>query len=152
MHAEYLKQDEDLVIIGPALRTSPEQAARDIPAFWQRFMQECLPLLKGASDVYAVYCDYESDSRGPYTLVLGVRADAGAPVPEGMRQAVIPSGHYARFMARGDPAQALWRTWAHVWEAWERRGERRYAADYERYALASLGQGIVEAEVVVGLS
>ncbi|MFP2905920.1 GyrI-like domain-containing protein [Pyxidicoccus sp. 3LFB2] len=152
MHAEYLKQDEELVIIGPAVRTSPEQAARDIPAFWQRFMQESLPLLPGASDVYAVYCDYESDYRGPYTMLLGVRADAATPVPEGMRKVVIPRGDYARFMARGDPAQALWRTWAHVWSQWERRGERRYAADFERHALAAMGQGLVEAEVVVGLS
>ncbi|MCP3141567.1 GyrI-like domain-containing protein [Pyxidicoccus xibeiensis] len=152
MHAEYLKQDEDLVILGPALRTSPEQAARDIPAFWQRFMREFLPRLPEAGDIYAVYCDYESDFRGPYTLVLGVRAGAETPVPDGMRRVLIPRGPYARFMARGDPAQALWRTWAHVWEAWERRGERRYAADYERHARTTVGQGHMEAEVMVGLS
>ena len=152
MHAEYLKQDEELVIIGPALRTSTEQAARDIPAFWQRFMQESLPVLKGARDVYAVYCDYESDYLGPYTMLLGVQVDAKASVPEGMSKVVIPRGNYARFMAQGDPAQVIWRTWAHVNGAWERRGERRYSADFERYALASMGQGPVEAEVLVGLS
>jgi predicted transcriptional regulator YdeE len=152
MHAEYLKQDEDLVIIGPALRTAPEQAARDLPALWQRFMQESLPRLPGATDVYSVYCDYESDFRGPYTVVLGVRASAETPVPEGMRRVRIPRGAYARFIARGDPAEAILRTWAHVWHAWERRGERRYIADFERHPLASLGQGVIEAEVMVGLS
>ncbi len=152
MHAEYLKQDEDLVILGVALRTSSEQAARDIPALWQRFMQESLARLPAAGDVYAVYCDYESDFRGPYTMVLGVPASVETPIPDGMRKVVIPRGDYARFMARGDPAQALWGTWAHVWNAWERRGERRYAADFERHARASLGQGHIEAEVVVGLS
>ncbi|WP_163991280.1 GyrI-like domain-containing protein [Pyxidicoccus caerfyrddinensis] len=152
MHAEYLKQDEDLVIIGPALRTSPEQAGQDIPHFWQRFMREHLPARKDARDVYAVYCDYESDHRGPYTLVIGTRAPAEAPVPDGLRRVVIPRGEYARFMARGDPARALWATWAHVWEAWERRAERRYVADFERYEVAAMARGVLEAEVLVGLS
>lgn len=152
MHAEYLKQDEDLVIIGPALRISPEKASQDIPPFWQRFMQEHLPALKAERDVYAVYCDYESDYRAPYTMVIGVRADAAAPVPEGLRRVVIPRGEYARFIARGDPAQAVFQTWVHIWESWERRAERRYGADFERYELAAMGRGTVEAEVLVGLA
>ncbi|QSQ21869.1 effector binding domain-containing protein [Pyxidicoccus parkwayensis] len=152
MHAEYLKQDEDLVIIGPAIRTSSEKAGQDIPLFWQRFMREHLPALKDARDVYAVYCDYESDYRGPYTLVIGTRVSAEAPVPEGLRRVVIPRGEYARFIARGDPAQALVRSWAHVWNDWERRGARRYVADFERHDLAAMTRGTVEAEVHVGLT
>ncbi|WP_246356976.1 GyrI-like domain-containing protein [Pyxidicoccus fallax] len=152
MHAEYLRQDEELVIIGPALRTSPEQAGQDIPLHWQRFMREHLPSLKDVHDVYAVYCDYERDHRGPYTMVIGTRVSADAPVPEGLRRVVIPRGEYARFMTRGDPAQAVVRTWAHVWDGWERRGERRYVADFERHAVSAMARGTTEAEVWVGLS
>ncbi|RKH40841.1 AraC family transcriptional regulator [Corallococcus sicarius] len=152
MHAEYLKQDEDVVIIGLAVRIAPEQAARDIPLLWQRFMQMHLPTLEPTHDVYAVYCEYERDHTGPYTMLLGTRVDAKAPVPEGLRRVVLPRGAYARFIARGDPAQALWRTWSHVWNEWERRGERRFAADFERYERAALGRDTVEAEVLVGLA
>ena len=154
MTPEYVELSDDLVIVGTAMRTSPRTAASDIPALWQRFMQQDLarqlPRRTDDPAVYAVYCDYESDFRGPYTLVLGVAADARADVPEHMRRTRIPSGRYARFHAEGDPTQVIWQTWQHINESWDQRTERRYIADFERYAPESLAGDAVKADVVVG--
>jgi predicted transcriptional regulator YdeE len=158
MQVEYRQHEHDIIVIGPAIRTSQQSAAQDIPAFWQRVMRDQVlePLARRADDpaLYAVYCDYDSDHRGAYTMMIGVAADPQAPVPAGMRRAVIPRGRYAGFVARGEPSQAFWQTWNYISETWERRGERRYAADYERYspaALAAMMEGRAEVDVVVGM-
>jgi predicted transcriptional regulator YdeE len=156
MRAEELNRQEALVVTGPALRTSAEHAATDIPAFWQRFMDErWLERLERRADdpaVYSVYCDYESDFRGAYTMVLGIAAQDSAPPPNGARHVVVPAGHYAQFVAKGDPAQTLWRAWAYIGEEWPGRTQRRYAADFERHDLSSLGAADVEVTILVGLA
>ncbi len=102
----------DLVIVGIALRSSPSSAAADISAFWQRFMREDIAATLGPKDghIYAVYTDYESDWRGPYTMVLGVAGEASASVPAGMRRVRAPAGEYASFAARGNPAEVIWKS------------------------------------------
>jgi predicted transcriptional regulator YdeE len=133
----------ELVVIGLAQRLEASVAATEIPRLWQRFQREhALPRPPGDAATYAVYCDYESDWRGAYTLVLGVAAAADAPVPAGMRRVAIPPGRYARFSANGDPAQVIWQTWMHINTVW--CGARQYLADYERYTDD-------EAEIAVGV-
>ena len=156
MREELFEIPDDLVIIGIALRTSPATAAADIPAFWQRFLQEGipagLPRRNDDASVYAVYCDYESDHRGPYTMVLGVAAGATTPVPAGRRRVRVPQGRYARFVANGDPHQVVWKAWMHINEQWDRRDRRRYLADFERYPADSTSGQEIHADVVVGLA
>jgi predicted transcriptional regulator YdeE len=147
--------DRDLTIIGCATRTRPEAAASDIPALWQRFRQEGVAARLQASDafLYALYCDYESDHRGAYTMVLGVACAADAPVPEGMRRVRVPAGRFARFPVAGNPAEVVWKAWAYIngegAGAWGRGVERRYIADFERYAKISMTEA--EADLCVGL-
>jgi predicted transcriptional regulator YdeE len=157
MTAQHFDSPDDLIILGIALRTSADAAARDIPGFWQRFEQEGiagrLPRRRGDDgSIYAVYCDYERDARGPYTMVLGVAIDAETEVPAGMRRVRIPAGHYARFVVTGNPAQVIWQAWMYIVGEWEHRHERRYIADYERYAPDAMAGGTVQADIVVGLS
>jgi predicted transcriptional regulator YdeE len=146
----------DLVVIGLPLRTSPEAAAKDIPGHWQKFRGEGIAAKVAAKKdhgyLYAVYCDYESDFRGPYTMVLGLAVEPTAPVPPGLRRVRIPAGKYASFAAQGDPAQAIWGAWTHVNSDWKDRVHRRYIADFERYVASSMSMESVEAEVVVGLA
>jgi predicted transcriptional regulator YdeE len=138
----------DLVIIGLPLRTSPENAGRDIGAHWQRFMSS---RKEAATDLYAVYCDYESDWRGAYTMVLGSAAKPDEAVPSGERRVRIPRGDYASFRASGAPAEAVWKTWMHINTEWPDRSRRRYIADFERYAPDAFAGGKVEADISVGL-
>lgn len=120
---------EDIVIVGVSIRTSPETAMHDIPALWKRFLGD------GGTPgpVYAVYCDYDSDSSGAYTLVLGGQASMSSPVPPGRRRVRIPSGTYTTFHADGDPADVVWKTWHHINTEWTARDRRRYIADFETY-------------------
>lgn len=141
-------------VIGPSLRTSARTADKDIPTFWQRFMGEFLPRLPRRADdkaLYAVYCDYESDFRGEYTMVLGVAGVENATLPPDVRRVRIVPGKYERFVAEGDPAIVVSQTWIHINGEWEQRGERRYLTDFERYAPESMSGGKVKVEVFVGL-
>lgn len=149
--AEALSLSSDLTILGLALRTRPEDAAQDIPALWQRFFAEGVPgkLPALGAEVYALYCDYEGDHRGAYTLVLGVAVAPDAELPAGMRRVRIPAGRFARFAVSGDPAQVVWQAWSHINGAWANQGERRYTVDFERYT--KLAPGDVTAEICVGL-
>jgi predicted transcriptional regulator YdeE len=155
MKPEFFENPADIVIMGIAVRTSPPSAAHDIPALWQRFMHEDvaarLQRRGDDSSIYAVYCDYESDHRGAYTMDLGVAVDAAAAVPSSMRRVRIAKGLYARFLAKGDPKRVVWQTWADINERWQKPGERRYLADFERYDPASMAVDAIEAEVVIGL-
>ena len=141
-------------LIGPSLRTSPRTAATDIPGFWQRFAAEFLPRLPRRADdkaLYAVYCEYENDFQGEYTMILGVAGVENATLPPDVRRVRIVPGRYERFVAEGDPAQVVWKTWMHINGEWERRGERRYLTDFERYAPESMVGGQAKVEIFVGL-
>lgn len=154
--AAHAETTTDRFVLGLAIRTSPERAARDIPALWQRFTSEGwlekLPRRADDPAIYAVYTDYESDGSGPYTMVLGVAVAREAEVTTGLRRVCVPAGEMATFRVEGDPADVVWRAWAHVNGAWSDRVRRRYVADVERYPLASQGPDSATVEVSVGLS
>lgn len=141
----------DLTIIGPSIRTRPEAAMQDIPALWGRFYQEGIAQRLAAVDqnVYAVYCDYERDYRGAYTMVLGVAVAADAEMPEGLRRVRVPAGRFATLPVSGNPAEVVWRGWDHINDAWPAKQERRYVADFERYSRVTFDDA--DAEICVGL-
>lgn len=159
MKVRKTEQLADIVVIGLGVRTSLAGAATDIPALWQRVMQEGslekVPRRADDANVYAIYTDYESDYRGAYTMIIGVAVDPEAPTPAGMQRVVIPAGDYAVVRAEGTPQEAIWGAWRFFWEEWPQRSERRYAADFERYdpaALAGFAQNHVAVDVVVGIN
>jgi predicted transcriptional regulator YdeE len=156
MKSERASVPRDLVIVGLAIRTSPATAGGDIAATWQQFWSEGIVqrVERDPSDanVYAVYCDYQSDHDGAYSMVLGVAVAAKAPVPAGLRRVRVPAGPYAHFVASGDAGRAVWEVWSHVNGAWELPGARRYIADFERYAPDAMADGKVTADVMVGLA
>jgi predicted transcriptional regulator YdeE len=153
MNPQHVDQPHDLTIIGLAIRTGADSAARDIPGHWQRFLGEGLPGRLPSSDgaIYAVYCDYQADHRAPYTMVLGVAVAADADVGPGLRRVRVPAGRYASVIAEGPPAEAVWRAWSWINEAWPERARRRYIADLERYAPGAMAPDRVIAELRVGV-
>jgi predicted transcriptional regulator YdeE len=155
MKATPISLEADLVIVGLPLRTSPARATEDIPKHWQEFMgadiASQVSKKKDDGHVYAVYCDYEADWRGAYTMVLGVAVEPSSPVPPGLRRVRVPAGDYASFRANGSPTDVIWRTWMYINEEWSERGRRRYIADVERYKPGTAPDA-VEADVIVGLT
>jgi len=147
--------ERDLIVIGLAVATSPERAAHDIPAHWQRFFGEQVsgrvPLRHDDSHVYCVYCDYQSDHRAAYTMVLGHEADASALVPQGMRRVRIPAGRYAQLAFDGRPEQVINAGWSFINEHWDGRAQRRYIADYERFRLDAMTPDHVSGQIAIGV-
>uniref|UniRef100_UPI0040486E9A GyrI-like domain-containing protein n=1 Tax=Flavobacterium sp. TaxID=239 RepID=UPI0040486E9A len=67
---------ETIHIVGIVKRTTNEnqQAAKDIPLLWEKFMSEDIAnkISKKTNDnIYAIYSDYESDHTKPYTIYIG---------------------------------------------------------------------------------
>jgi predicted transcriptional regulator YdeE len=153
MNPQEFDQPHDLTIIGLAIRTSADDASRDIPGHWQRFLGDGLPSRLPSTDgaIYAVYCDYEADHRRPYTMVLGMAVVADAEVGAGLRRVRVPAGRFASLVADGAPADAVWRAWSWINQAWPARDRRRYIADLERYAPGALSPDRVIAELRVGV-
>lgn len=147
--------DRDLVIIGLAVSTSPERAAHDIPSHWQRFFAEQvsarIAVRQDDADLYCVYCDYQSDHRGVYTMLLGHAVAANAVVPEGLRRVRIPAGRYAQLAFAGRPEQVINAGWDFINERWEDRARRRYIADYERYRPDAMTPDHVSGRIAIGV-
>lgn len=124
-----------MMIVGIECRTSnaPDAALQDIPKLWEKFFREniCdrIPH-KIADEIIALYCDYDSDYREAYSLVIGYQVDSLDSIPEGMVGKVLPATHYALFHAIGEHPQAIIETWGKIWES---DLKRTYTGDYEVY-------------------
>lgn len=123
-------------IVGISVRTTNEnqQAIKDIPVLWQRFMGEGLmQKVENRLDdtIYCLYTDYESDHTAPYTTILGVQVPNLDVVPEGMVGKAIPAAKYQRFEAKGDLTKnAVSDAW---YKIWEEDLDRTYTTDMEVY-------------------
>ena len=101
-----------------------------IPSLWEKVAREGIV---GSRTPVAVYLDYASDDRGPYTLLVGVEARPGEAVPGGLRAVDVPGGRCLLFEARGPMPKALIETWGLVWDHFRAgsRPTRLYSADVE---------------------
>jgi predicted transcriptional regulator YdeE len=146
----------DAFVLGLSIRTAKEAAQRDIPGLWARLWGEgWLARLPAPEDgaLYAVYTDYHSDDRGPYTMVLGVKVRRDVAVPGDLRRVVIPAGEHAVLRVEGDPRVVVLEAWGEInGGAFDGRGRRRFSADFERYELATLRPDHAKIEIAVGLS
>lgn len=151
----YKAMDRDLVVVGLAVATSPGRAAQDIPAHWQRFMVEQvsarIPVRADDAGLYCVYCDYQSDHRGAYTMLLGHAVEPRALVPEGLRRVRIPAGRYAQLPFAGPSQQAIYGAWGFLNERWDGRHQRRYIADFERYEAGAMQPDHVSGQIAIGV-
>ncbi|CAN7587433.1 effector binding domain-containing protein [Pseudorhodoferax sp. LjRoot39] len=130
-------QDQAIHVVGVELRTSNEEAAQTIPAFWQRLTAcgalQDIPQRTGEG-LFAVYTHFEHAGRnnqGLYSLIVGAQVPVNASVPAGMVRAVVPASLRAVFpVAHGQPEQ-VGAAWQQVWAA--RQLPKSYIADYEHY-------------------
>ncbi len=149
MKLEYEKNHHPaFTVVGIACRAS--NARPDlIEGLWHRFAQEKLSakLLERSSDaIYALYCDYESDHTGEYSLVLGYEVPASCLVatdpPPTLVVAAVPAATYAVIDSRGQQPETTVAIWKKVWKS---QLNRTYVCDFEVH------WGPVAAEVFVGI-
>ena len=80
--------------------------------------------------VYCVYCEYETDLAGAFTVLIGCQVDMDAGVPDEMKKIEIAGGKFAVFEVVGEVPQSILDAWSEIWQT---PLNRRYEADYDRY-------------------
>jgi predicted transcriptional regulator YdeE len=152
---------EAFSIVGIEARTSNAQEMKGegvIPKQWQKFFQDGVQQkIANRTDpnLYALYTDYASDRDGEYSFVIGVKVDAGAPVPPGMVLKKIPGGDYAVITSeKGPVAKVVVAAWQKVWALEDKAqlgAPRTYKADFEIYDSRSTDPQNSQVDLYIGL-
>lgn len=120
--------EDSFEIYGVKTRTKNEDeigSKGKIPALWSKFMGE---LYDGKSEIYSVYCNYESDFNGHYDNFIGTRSRQKDD--ENLK---IQSGKYALFSFANEP-QNVAKFWGEIWKYFESSElKRAYETDFELY-------------------
>ena len=120
--------EDSFEIFGVKTCTKNEDEMGDegkIPALWSKFMSE---YYDGKSEIYSVYCNYESDLNGHYDNFIGISSHQ-----KGDENLKIPSGKYALFSFANEP-QNVAKFWGEIWRYFESSElERAYKTDFEKY-------------------
>ncbi|WP_241285505.1 GyrI-like domain-containing protein [Chryseobacterium arthrosphaerae] len=145
---------EPFKVIGIAVRTTNEnnQAAKDIPVLWEKFMSEdILNAIPNKIDtaVYSVYTDYEKDHTKPYTTMLGCKVENLDHIPEGMVGKSFEGGNYIRFTPKGNLAEGLViNEWNKIWNM---DLGRVFTADFEIYGEKARNPSEAEVDILIAV-
>jgi predicted transcriptional regulator YdeE len=132
---------ESFTVIGIKTRTSNKDemsGAGKIGALWGKFYAENIPgkiPTKLNGEVLSVYHDYESDSSGLYSVMLGLKVAPGTAAPEGFEVLQIPAQKYQVFTcAQGPMPDVVVQGWQKVWSLEKSQEiQRKYSYDLEVY-------------------
>ena len=120
--------EDSFEIYGVKTRTKNEDEIAGngkIPALWSKFMSKHYD---GKSEIYSVYCNYESDLNGHYDNFIGIRSHQ-----KGDENSKIQSGKYALFSFANE-SQNVAKFWGEIWRYFESSElERAYKTDFEKY-------------------
>ncbi len=128
---------EAVTVVGHAVRTSHDSIANHAPASWAKATTD--PRLVGPAGpavlgppFFGVYCDYESDFQGAYTLFVGVEAaDEDASNDDELTRLQLPAGLYAKIVVDDPNPLKIVAAWRYVWMELASRDRRTYLFDYE---------------------
>lgn len=142
-------------VIGISVRTTNEneQAAKDIPALWGKFMSEGIQAKipnKIDAEVLSIYTNYESDYTKPYDTILGCKVSSLDTIPEGMVAQSFDESTYLEYVSKGDMNQGVvYNTWLKIWEA---NIDRKYTADFEVYGEKAQNPSNIEVPIYVAVN
>ncbi len=132
-----MKQLESFKIIGIQVETTNEngKATADIGKLWEQFYADNIPSIIPnvvSEEVYSIYTDYETDYKGKYTTVLGMKVNSLDQIPTGLVGRKFSGGKYRQFIAKGKMPDAVVDTWNEIWVN-DKELNRKYTADFEVY-------------------
>lgn len=130
-------QVEPFKIMGIQVHTTNEdgQSAKDMGELWGRFYAENIISQvqnPAGNEVYVIYTNYESDYRGKYTAIIGLKVKTTKNVPEGLVAREFKGDIYTKIMVKGLMPDAIMNTWKKIWDA-DKELQRKYTADFEVY-------------------
>lgn len=132
-----------MYIVGIEVRTTnrdeEDQSTARIPSLWQRVREEKLldaihePMEPAVT--LGAYTRYQSDDKGPYSLIVGAEVYGLDRIPPGMVGITVLAQEYLIFTAAGDMPAAVIDGWKHVWKYFSETTvlNRAFTTDFERY-------------------
>lgn len=150
-----MKQVESFKIIGIATETTNEngKSAEDLGKLWKRFYSENIPIKipnKVNDEIYSIYTDYETDYKGKYTSIIGLKVNSLDNIPDGLIGREFNGGKYQKFVAKGQMPNALVETWKEIWEK-DNEINRKYTTDFEVYGAKSQNGEESEVEIYIAI-
>ncbi len=145
---------EKFNIIGIAVRTTNEnsQSGLDLPALWNKFLEEKIAEKipnKVDDEVYCVYTDYEADHTKPYTAILGCKVSTLDEVPQGMIGKEISEAQYRKTTAKGSILKGIiFEEWVKIWNA---GFDRTFTTDFEVYGEKAQNPECAEVDIFVSV-
>ncbi|AFM04163.1 hypothetical protein Fleli_1764 [Bernardetia litoralis DSM 6794] len=141
-------------VVGISIRTTNknQQAAKDIPALWERFISESITEKipnKISDDVYCIYTEYESDHTQPYTVILGCKVKSLEDIPKGMVSKKIATTEYQKFTAKGNLREGIiYDKWLEIWNT---DLNRKFTSDFEIYKEKSMNPNGAEVDIFIAV-
>lgn len=122
-------------IIGIEMKTTnnQSQSVKDLGILWDRFFSEEVSKKvpnKLSEDIYSLYTDYESDYRGSYTAMIGVKVSSLDDIPEGFVGREFKGGTYHKFITKELGPESVVDLWKEIW-AKNDELNRNYTVDFE---------------------
>lgn len=124
-------------IVGIYTETSNQngQAEQVLGELWGKFISE--NVISGipnsiSNAIHVIYTDYESDYKGKYTAIIGLKVNTLENIPEGMMGREFTGGNYTKVLVKGLMPDAIIQAWQKVWDA-DKELNRKYTADFEVY-------------------
>lgn len=132
-----MEQIENFKIIGIDAWTTNEnaKASKDLGTLWERFFSENVTTKiqnKISDDIYSIYTDYESDHKGNYRAIIGLKVASLEEIPAGLIGREFKGGKYQKFLVKGAMPNAVVEKWQEIWKKDEEL-DRKYTADFEVY-------------------
>lgn len=145
---------ESFKIIGIKTRTTNEneQASRDIPDLWGRFMNEQVASNipnKTNDNIFSIYTNYEGNYTKPYDTILACEVSSLEHIPEGMVGMEIAASDYQKYRAEGDLSKGVvYNEWINIWNS---DINRKYSADFEIYGIEAQNREDAKVDIFVSV-
>jgi predicted transcriptional regulator YdeE len=141
-------------VIGISVRTTNEngQARQDIPALWNKFMEEGIADQipdKIENSIYCIYTEYETDHTKPYNTILGCKVKNIDTIPAGMVGNTFEEANYSKHIAKGNILQGIvFDEWTKIWNS---DLDRAFTADFEVYGEKAQNPENAEVDIFVAV-
>ncbi|QLZ69081.1 AraC family transcriptional regulator [Legionella sp. PC1000] len=105
-----------------------------LPTLWQRFYASQIAMNKPDSPIYGVYSNYESNTKGFYTVTAGIET-RNSEIINSFYTVIINKGNYLVFKNSGPMPKAIIETWQAIWHFFDTQSDisRVYETDFEVY-------------------
>lgn len=132
---------DSFIVSGIKTRTSNDNemipAQAKLPLLWGEFfnknVRENVEHKVKQSPVYGVYTNYESDYRGAFDVIAGVKTTE--LIKKEYASIEIQGGNYLVFEGKGQIPQMVMQTWLNIWNYFNEPQSitRLYTTDFEVY-------------------